>query len=209
MSTTTIDKYLFGLKDFGALTLPELADIFADIATSYSPHIHDTYTSQAGGSDNKRICLFVDYLYVDYSHEAYAIKSGKKPIRSCGGGAPVIEKMLANMTDADLTYNVKIELTLNDPERVKRGECMACVKVDFWVDNFAIWSTEWLHSHLKYQTEGVVPTVNAAHNKYIHTLHYAEFKENMTRIKEELISTAMHPRRLMRHLDLGGEIDDF
>lgn len=172
MSTPTIDESRFGLKDFGALTLPELADIFADIAISYNSNILDTYTSRAGGSDNKRICLFMDYLYLDYSYEAYAIKSGKKPLRSCGGGAPVIEKMLANMTDADLTYNVKIELTLNDPERVNRGECMACVKVDFWVDNFAIWSSEWLHSHLKYQTEGVIPAVNAAHAHLLPNSYY-------------------------------------
>lgn len=206
---TTADESLFGLKDFGTLTLPQLADIFADIATSYSPHIHDTYTSQAGGSDNKRICLFMDYLYLDYAHEAYAIKSGKEPRRSCGGGGAVIEKMLANMTDADLTYNVKIELTLKDPERVKRGECPACVKVDFWVDNFAIWSSEWLHSHLKYQTEGVIPAVNAAHEKHLHALHYAEFRKNVARITEELVADSMHPRRLIRHLDLGGDIEDF
>ena len=209
MTAPTLDESLFDLKDFGALSLHQLADIFADIAISYTPNILDTYTSRAGGSDNKRVCFFVDYLYLDYSHEAYAIKSGIKPLRSCGGGAPVIEKMLANMADADVTYNAKIELTLTDPDRVNRGECMACVGVNFQIDNLSIWSTEWCQSHRNYQTWGVVPTINAAHAKYLHDLHYAAFRANMARITEELIADTMHPQRLKRHLDLGGDIDDF
>ena len=57
--------------------------------------------------------------------------------------------------------------------------------------------------------------IDEAHKKYLHSLQYGdcghidEFKANMDRITEELISTAMHPRRLIRHLELGGEIEDF
>ena len=42
-----------------------------------------------------------------------------------------------------------------------------------------------------------------------HAIHLAEFRANMARITEELVAAAMHPRRLTRYLELGGEIDDW
>jgi hypothetical protein len=40
-------------------------------------------------------------------------------------------------------------------------------------------------------------------------IDYEKIKSRMNIIKEELIATSMHPKRLARHLELGGEIDDF
>ena len=40
-------------------------------------------------------------------------------------------------------------------------------------------------------------------------INYKYIAKCMNLIKEELIMTAMHPRRVARHLELGGEMDDF
>ena len=38
---------------------------------------------------------------------------------------------------------------------------------------------------------------------------YEKIISRMNNIKEELIAASMHPKRLERHLEMGGEIDDF
>jgi hypothetical protein len=40
-------------------------------------------------------------------------------------------------------------------------------------------------------------------------VNYSYLKERMSYIKEELIATAMHPRKITRFLDMGGDMDDF
>lgn len=41
------------------------------------------------------------------------------------------------------------------------------------------------------------------------TLNYKYLKERMDMIREELMMKCMHPKRLERWLEMGGEIDDF
>jgi hypothetical protein len=40
-------------------------------------------------------------------------------------------------------------------------------------------------------------------------INYAYLKKRMDVIREELMMKSMHPRRLERWLELGGDIDDF
>jgi hypothetical protein len=92
------------------------------------------------------------------------------------------------------TINLWIDnVPIIDPNEVHQ-------KLD-WVDTYRICMTEYI----EYTKSGYKPY----YEKYIHDKDYAKFKQNMAHIKEELIATAMHPRRLMRHLELGGEIEDF
>ena len=46
-------------------------------------------------------------------------------------------------------------------------------------------------------------------NTSIFNINYKFMKERMNIIKEELIMKSMHPSRLERFLEMGGEIDDF
>jgi hypothetical protein len=41
------------------------------------------------------------------------------------------------------------------------------------------------------------------------TINYAYLKKRMDVIREELITTSMHPKRLVRYIDMGGNIDDW
>ena len=77
-----------------------------------------------------------------------------------------------------------------------------------------IWNQQLLHVRYDPLNEnGYIHYFNDAPKKHLaarlHALHYAQFRANMARITEELVADAMHPRRLMRHLDLGGDIEDF
>jgi hypothetical protein len=40
-------------------------------------------------------------------------------------------------------------------------------------------------------------------------INYKFIEQRMNIIREELMAASMHPNRLVRHLELGGEIDDF
>ena len=44
---------------------------------------------------------------------------------------------------------------------------------------------------------------------FIEKINYKFIDQRMNIFKEELIATSMHPKRLMRHLELGGDIEDF
>ena len=87
--------------------------------------------------------------------------------------------------------------------------------INIWIDNVVPIDPNTLHwvnmdglcitEYIEYMKRGYKPY----YEKYIHDKDYAEFRANMARITEELISTAMHPRRLIRHLELGGEIEDW
>jgi hypothetical protein len=48
-----------------------------------------------------------------------------------------------------------------------------------------------------------------AHDVFEKTVNYSYLQERMNIIKEELIAVTLHPNKLQRHIDLGGEIDDF
>ena len=100
---------------------------------------------------------------------------------------------------------VKIEIVLSDSIR-NYDVCPIQFDIKTWIDGVEINTTRWVSTLHSYQKWGGIHYINEAHNKYLHTFHYAEFKGNIVRMKEELISTAMHPRR---HLELGGEIEDF
>lgn len=40
-------------------------------------------------------------------------------------------------------------------------------------------------------------------------INLTNWKKHIIFLTEELIATAMHPRRLIRHLEMGGDIEDF
>ena len=44
---------------------------------------------------------------------------------------------------------------------------------------------------------------------FIKKINYKFLKDKMDIIREELIIKCMHPRRLQRWIEMGGEIDDF
>lgn len=59
-----------------------------------------------------------------------------------------------------------------------------------------------------YTTVRPIHYINVAYDKYLHALH-AQLEEIVARITEELIANTMHPLRLIRHLELCGDIEDF
>jgi glucan-binding YG repeat protein len=44
---------------------------------------------------------------------------------------------------------------------------------------------------------------------YEKKINYAYLKKKIDIIREELIATSMHPKKLLRYIDMGGDIDDF
>ena len=123
--------------------------------------------------------------------------------------------MSANMANANLLYNVKIEttrtrtnVTISHPLLYTR----LYNHIHIWVDNVVINEGDWVE--FDDSTEPCkeiigIYYINDAHQRHLHALYLAEFRANMARITEELVAAAMHPRRLTRHLELGGEIDDW
>ena len=175
---------LFGVKDFVKLTISEFAKL-----------VNRLYDKLCGTQQTE----------LDDVEQLFGFEMFLKRHPRDNENREIERMMNLAITDIGHKYGVKIEIKYS-PLR----HCMIDVNINVWVDGFLMIPTSWwtcfphdcrILSGLYY--------IDEAHKKYLHSLHYAEFKANMDRITEELISTAMHPRRLIRHLELGGEIEDF
>lgn len=178
---TTIDKSLFGIKDFGEMTLLEFVELYDNIYINcLSKPIDSNYDK-------------LDHTFTRLS-KYYTEPYNKSAINK-------LNNMRAMINDTEHKYGVEFELSL---------ECAGskgCVfQITPRIDGVALRST---YCMIYYNPTRGIFYINDAHTKHTHTRNYAEFKANMTRITEELIATTMHPRRLIRHLELGGEIEDF
>jgi hypothetical protein len=58
-------------------------------------------------------------------------------------------------------------------------------------------------------TESYVKKILQMHDVFEKTINYRFIKQRMSYMKEELIAAAMHPRKITRFLDRGGDMDDF
>ena len=184
--TISLDESLFGVRDFGEMTLLELATLYRETLNSF-------FTSDA-----------VSYPIDNIEWLFYRIYIG-------GLDEPTLKKIKEMHTirhNTNHKYGVKFEIVLCGNYNWFEPR-MLQFYINVWIDGVEINKMLWDHNLQSYQTWGGIHLLNDAHEKYLHSLHYAEFRANMDRITEELISTAMHPRRLIRHLELGGEIEDF
>jgi hypothetical protein len=188
--TNAIEESLFGVKDFGELNLTEFAKLFA--ATDYT--ISEYHASEGA------LHQLVHRLYVmAYTGNPELVKNLIDPT-----GGDKIKELFAAIEDTERKYGIKFEIMHNK----STNPFIIHILIKVLVDDVCVYSFD-LWCHYKCNAGNSIRNLNDAHEKYLQTLYYAEFKENMTRITEGIVAEAMHPRRLIRHLELGGEIDDF
>ena len=198
---TTIDESLFGVRDFGALTLPEFAGLFAGVDGCDIPDIP-----------------VLKLLSCRLGHIAYSPYPLMLITPIDPTGVEKIKELLNVITNAERKYAVKFEIApedLADPRFSHFGPLafhtdprFFHISIFAFVDEVCVYHWNWWPSFTNKFTNAM-DHLNTAHEKYLHALHYAQFRANMARITEELVADAMHPRRLIRHLDLGGDIEDF
>ena len=178
--TISLDESLFGVRNFGKITLLEFAKLYNGIYNrSLFPHQIDT---------------MLDFISRNFSRK-YGIEKKRE--------------MLSKILDTNHRYGVKFEIILKYFDKY-----FTEYSIKIWIDGVLVNNT---HQTVAITFFGCIKPysvnyLNNAYKDYQRALcdeHYAEFKTNMARITEELISTAMHPRRLIRHLELGGEIEDW
>ena len=176
----SIDKSLFGVRNFGKMTLLEFAKLYNGIYDrSLFQHQIDT---------------MLDFISRNFSRK-FGIEKKKE--------------MLSKILDTNHKYGVKFEIILKYFDKY-----FTEYLIKTWVDGVLVNNT---HQTVAITFFGCIKPysvdyLNNAYEDYQRALcdeHYAEFRANRARIAEELVAAAMHPRRLSRYLELGGEIDDW
>ena len=194
--TTILDETLFGVRDFGKMTLVQLKTLHDQMygCNDYTPNPIAEW-----------LCSF-DFWY-GCIHSANDVFPNEP--------ASVKHKqMVEHLAFPEYEYRVKFDIRPSTTTLPIARNYRDIFAVDIWIDDILMNDSTkedftWFFLYHKYNDFRAIPTLNAAHKKYLHDLYYAEFRANMARIAEELVAAAMHPRRLTRYLELGGEIDDW
>ena len=175
--TEPIDESLFGVRDFGKITLVQVKTIHEQMYERYD-HAPSSIAEWLKCSD------FWFMMFRSPNVYPKALASVK------------YKQMVEQQAFSEHEYRVKFDIRhLTTPD---------VFAIDLWIDDILMYI--YIRDYIEFET---VSTLNAAHKTYLHDLYYAEFRANMARIAEELVAAAMHPRRLTRYLELGGEIDDW
>ena len=189
--TTILDETLFGVRDFGKMTLVQLKTL------------HDQmYERQEQMVGRSALHSIAEWLKNSTFRYLWLCSTDFYP----DAPASVKYKQMVKYQDfPEHEYRVKFDIrqltTTDVPNTYKRADVFA---IYIWIDDILM--STYIPKYIEFDT---IFTLNAAHKPYLHDLYYAEFRTNMARITEELVAAAMHPRRLTRYLELGGEIDDW
>ena len=76
-------------------------------------------------------------------------------------------------------------------------------------DNYVLYNTLLKERKSIFDQVIEISKVNNNANILEKKVNYQFLDKRISIIKEELIAASMHPKRIMRYLELGGEIDDF
>jgi hypothetical protein len=178
------------VKDFGQMPLLEFAELYNGAINSFFQDRPRVYLEIEPPVELLFSMIFADFQAV------YGIEKREEM------------RFRNRVGDTSHKYGVKFEISLSDSDG--RYDCHPIYfDIIIWIDGVKINATSWLSSLHSFQKWGGVYHLNKAHEEHLRALHYAAFKENMARITEGIVAEAMHPRRLMRHIELGGEIEDF
>ena len=176
-----VDMSLFGVKDLGKMNLHELASIYALVykETTADNLIEDGFVCFSSDGPEQ------DRLY--YSTTA---------LEKCE-----FMKMNHNhkyQVSIEIAYEYKSKKYLTFKQRYALnlfidGELMTNLTCPY----------NWHAIFLCYNdSESIITNINKRAN-------LKHWKLNITKTTEELMRVVMHPRRLVRHLELGGEPEDF